>query len=442
MTNPDTPSRPEALPRRLLALRVFLPFAAGFFLSYLYRTVNAVIAPDIAADTGLSAADIGLLTSMYFLSFAAFQLPLGMLLDRFGPRRVEASLLLIAALGAILFALLDSLAGLALGRALIGIGVSCCLMAGFKAFVLWFPNERIPAINGFMMTFGGLGALVSTMPVELLLNFIGWRDLFLGLGGLTALLAMAIFLIVPEHRGPVADTVMRDQIAGLREIFRDRFFWRISPTAAITIGVSLSIQSLWAGPWLRDVQGLEPIAVASHLMLAAGIMSLSYPVIGLLAQQAARLRITTVTVAGIGMTCFMLVIVAMAVVSITHDWAIMGAFGFFAAFTSLNYALLGQHFPARLVGRASTALNMLAFATAFAMQWGTGAIIGYWIDPATGHYDAMGYRVGFGLLAVLQVLAILWFFIFSKCLGQDDGSEPTSESIRCRSSPNECSPPD
>lgn len=400
-----------------LVARVFLPFAVGFFLSYLYRTVNAVIAPDIAADTGLSAADIGLVTSMYFLAFAAFQLPLGMLLDRFGPRRVEAVLLLVAALGAVLFALLDSLAGLALGRALIGVGVSCCLMAGFKAFVLWFPTERIPTINGFMMTFGGLGALVSTMPVELLLNVTDWRGLFLGLGALTALLAVAVFLIVPEHRAPVGDTSMRDQLAGLRQVFRDRFFWRVSPTAAITVGVSLSIQSLWAGPWLRDMQGLEPLAVASHLMLAAGVMSLSYPVIGLLAQRAARRRIATVTVAGVGMTCFMCVIAAMAVIAVTFDWAIMAAFGFFAAFSSLSYALLGQHFPPQLVGRASTTLNMMAFGTAFAMQWGLGAIIGHWVDPVTGQYGATGYRVGFGLLAVLQALAILWFFVISRRLG-------------------------
>src|SRR5699024_330071 len=112
--------------------QIFLPFAAGFFLSYLFRTVNAVLAPDIVADTGLSAADIGLLTSMYFLAFGAFQLPLGMLLDRFGPRRVEATLLLVAALGAILFASLHSLLGLALGRPLIGMGLSLWLMAGFQ----------------------------------------------------------------------------------------------------------------------------------------------------------------------------------------------------------------------------------------------------------------------------------------------------------------------
>src|SRR5699024_9315054 len=333
------------------------------------------------------------------------------------PRRVEASLLLIAALGAVLFALLDSLAGLALARALIGVGVSCCLMGGLKAFVMWFPNERIPTINGLMMTFGGLGALMSTMPVELLLNYTDWRGLFLGLGILTAIVAVALFFTVPEHRGDIADTNFRAQLGGLGQVFRDRFFWRLCPFAAMTTGVSLSTQSLWLGPWLRDMQGLDALAIASHLMLAAGIMSLSYPLIGLLAQKAARVHIKTATVATIGMTCFMFVIASMALLSMALGWTIMGLFGFFAAFSSLNYAVLGHHFPPHVVGRASTALNMMVFSVAFAMQWGTGAIIGFWADPATGHYGAAGYRVGFGLLATLQLLAMLWYFVFSRRLG-------------------------
>src|SRR5699024_5715535 len=202
-------------------------------------TVNAVLAPDIVADTGLSAADIGLLTSMYFLAFGAFQLPLGMLLDRFGPRRVAAALLLVPARGAILFAGLHSLLGLAVGRALIGMGVSCCLMAGFKAFALWFDNTHIPFINGLMMAFGGLGALASTLPVELVLGIMDWRSLFLALGLGTALLAAAVWLIVPEHGGPITETRFRDQLRGLQRVFRDPFFWHITPAATITTGVSL-----------------------------------------------------------------------------------------------------------------------------------------------------------------------------------------------------------
>jgi MFS family permease len=123
----------------MLWLKLFLPFAGAYFLSYLYRTANAVIGPVLSAELALGAAGLGLLTSAYFLSFAAAQLPLGMLLDRFGARRVESGLLLIAAVGAAVFALGQGIAELAVGRALIGLGVSACLMAAFKAFSLWFP---------------------------------------------------------------------------------------------------------------------------------------------------------------------------------------------------------------------------------------------------------------------------------------------------------------
>ena len=148
-------------PRQLL--RVFVPFAAGYFLSYLFRVVNAVISPDLVADLALGPADLGLLTATYFLTFAAFQLPLGVLLDRFGPRRIEAVLLLFAAVGALIFAKAHSTVGLVAGRALIGFGVSACLMAAFTAFVMWFPAQRLPLVNGLQMAAGGLGALVATV---------------------------------------------------------------------------------------------------------------------------------------------------------------------------------------------------------------------------------------------------------------------------------------
>ena len=130
-------------------LHVLLPFAAAYFLSYVYRSVNAVIAPDLARDFSLSAANLGLLTSAYFLTFAAFQLPLGLLLDRFGPRRTDAVLLLIAALGALVFAFAPVLPVLIFGRALIGLGVSGCLMSGIKANVVWFPLSRLGSMNGW-----------------------------------------------------------------------------------------------------------------------------------------------------------------------------------------------------------------------------------------------------------------------------------------------------
>ena len=148
-------AQPAKEPKMLL-VRVFVPFACGYYLSYLYRTVNAVISPDLVRDLGVDANELGLLTSAYFLAFASFQIPLGVLLDRMGPRRVDAGLLAIAGLGALVFAQSDAFAGLVLGRALIGLGVSAALMASMKAFTLWFPLSRFASLNGYLPT-GSIG---------------------------------------------------------------------------------------------------------------------------------------------------------------------------------------------------------------------------------------------------------------------------------------------
>src|SRR3990172_2889784 len=154
----------NASPPVELLLKVFLPFAGGYYLSYLYRTVNAIISPDLVREFGLGPDDLGLLTSSYFLAFALFQLPLGILLDRYGPRRVNAGLLMLAGTGAALFGLSQSLTGLIVARALIGLGVSGCFMSSIKAFTLWFPLSRLATLNGWLLACGGLGALSAAGP--------------------------------------------------------------------------------------------------------------------------------------------------------------------------------------------------------------------------------------------------------------------------------------
>ena len=186
----------------MLWIRLFLPFAGAYFLSYHFRTANAVIGPVLSAELSLGAADLGLLTSAYFLAFGAAQLPLGVLLDRFGARRVESALLLIAALGAAIFASGQSIATLAVGRGLIGLGVSACLMASFKSFSQWFPAERQASLTGWIMTAGTLGALAASSPLNVALQFASWRVIFLALSALTVAVAAWVFLSVPDK--PVA----------------------------------------------------------------------------------------------------------------------------------------------------------------------------------------------------------------------------------------------
>jgi len=396
--------------RLATVLRVFLPFAAGYYLSYVFRTVNAVVAPNLVHDAGLAAADLGFLTSMYLAAFALLQLPLGILLDRFGPRRVEAVLLTLAAAGSLIFALSGGLVGLSLGRALIGAGVSCCMMAAFKAFAMWFAPQRLPIIYGCLLTFGALGAISATVPVEWLLGMIDWRVLFLGLAGFAGLVSVTVFGVVPDHRAPPADTSLRDQLEGLRQVFSDRFFWRIAPLSAISSGSSLAINGLWAGPWLRDVAGLGREAVAGHLMIISTSMGVGFFTMGLLTDRLSRVGVRPHVIAASGMSGFMLTVAVLALGGTdTALWLLLACIGFLATSASLCYSLLSQHFARDLAGRANTALNVLVFLAAFGVQWGIGLVLNGWENPVTHAYAPAGYQVAFTGVVTLQALAVLWF---------------------------------
>lgn len=401
--------QPVALSSAAVMLRVLLPFAAGYFLSYLYRTINAVLSPHLVAALALDASDLGLLTSVYFLTFAAFQLPLGILLDRFGPRRVEAILLLVAASGAGLFAVSSSATELVLCRALIGLGVSACLMASFKAFVLWFPATRLPAVNGWILAAGGLGALTATAPVEAALNITDWRGLFMILAGLSVAVALLLWRVVPERSSAAPSHGWRAQWQEVVGIFRSPVFWRIAPVSVLSQASFMAIQGLWAGPWLRDVAGLHPAATAQTLFWMAAAMVAGFAGMGQLAYRLARWGVTPLAVALGGMAVFMAVQLALLL-----DWGSAGLlwmlFGFFGTAGTLTYAILTQAFPPALAGRVNTALNLLIFVAAFAGQWSIGALVNHWPLP-TGGYAKAGYQLAFGLALVLQALTWGWVLV-------------------------------
>ena len=277
--------------RLRLIVCVLLPFAAGYYLSYVFRTINALIASDLTAELNISAADLGLLTSVYFLVFAAVQLPLGALLDRYGPKTIQSALLLLASAGALVFALADGLIGLMIGRALLGLGVALALMAGFKAIVLWFPPERVVLANGWLVMLGALGALTATAPAELIVQAVGWRGLFAMLAGLSAVAALLVLLAVPEPRTGGAVGTM--PTASLWEIYRDPRFWRIAPLSALGIATSWSLQGLWAAPWLRDVAGLDRADVVQHLSMMAFAVCASALLLGMTAERLRRRGIKT-----------------------------------------------------------------------------------------------------------------------------------------------------
>jgi predicted MFS family arabinose efflux permease len=395
--------------------RVFVPFALGYFLSYLMRVVNAVIAPDLVRDLGLTAAELGLLTSASFLAFAAAQIPVGIMLDRFGPRQTESALLLFAAAGAMLFAIAKGAPGLIAGRALIGLGTSACLMAAFKAYVMWFPGERIPLINGLQMTAGGLGAIAGTVPVEMVLGYTHWRGVFVIQAAMALAFAAAIYLVVPRRRtSESAPETFKEQLAGVGRVFTSPFFWRIAPMTVASQSMFLATQSLWSGPWLKDVAGFDRDAVAHGLLMIAVAMVAGFFGMGVITERLGRLGVKTVHVAFAGMALFTVVQVPMTLLATGAVVPMWMLFGFFGTTGILAYAVLPRGFPPGLTGRVITGLNVLSFAGAFAVQWGIGAIINLFPPTAAGGYAPEGYQYAFAIMVALQAAGLAWYLVYRK----------------------------
>lgn len=413
MTGDSNSALPGPAPHTAsLILIVLVPFGLGYYLSYLYRTVNAVISPGLSADIGLTAGNLGFLTSIYFITFAAFQVPLGVLLDRYGPRRVQAGLLLVAALGGALFAVGENFALLVFARGCIGLGVSGCLMGAFKALALWWPKARLPLVNGIVMAFGSFGALSATVPVEVLLRVIGWRGIFAVLAAFTVAVAALIFVVVPD-RGTDAAPAGRgkrlsDQFGELSNIYGNGFFWRLAIVTFVNNGVFLAYQALWMGPWLRDVAGMDPGEVARNLLWFNVGMFIGVLALGAIADALQRLGVRLIVMIGFGVAASIAVQLLFAFEATAFVPVLCFGFGFFGSSTILTFALLNQSFPLHLVGRVNTAQNMLTFIAAFAAQWGIGAIIDRWPSPGAGRYDPAGHQAAFAVMIALECLALVW----------------------------------
>ena len=294
---------------RMSVFRVFLPFAAGYFLSHVFRSVNAIAAPNLIETMGLNAWMIGFLTSAFFFAFAVSQLPIGVALDRWGTRRTEAALLVVAAGGAFVFSRAASPTGLILGRALIG---------------------------------------------------------------------------------------------------TSRVFWSIAPFSVAQEAAYLSIQSLWVGPWLRDVAGLDRVQVASVLMTMAMGMALGYLAFGRLGELCAKKGFSILPLLVVANLAFLVV-----QLGILSHWSAAARglwllFGFFGASGVLSFVILTRRFAVTLSGRVNTSLNLLICLAAFASQSGIGAIIERWSAGLEDGFAPAGYRAAFFTVLAVELISLLW----------------------------------
>lgn len=401
--------RSDLLPART-AVIVFLAFVLAYFLSALLRAITATLSPTLSAEMALSAGDLGLLAGGYFFGFALTQLPLGNWLDRYGPRVVVLGFLSMAVAGCAAFAMATSFSGLLAARVLIGMGVSACLMAPLTGYRRWLTPAAQMRANSWMLMSGSLGMVASTLPVQWLMPFTGWRGLFWWLAALILLSMVLLAATVPRwrHQDTSKEAAVAPALQGYGFIWRHSYFRQMLPVGIVNYGGMIAVQTLWAGPWMVKVAGYTPEAAA------AGLFGINLPMLctfwawGMVNPHLARRGFSPERLIAWGMPVSLAVLATIVVLGADAGWALWALFCVSSTFASLSQPAVALALPAEAAGRALSAYNLAIFAGVFAAQWGIGLLIE--ALNVLGWSEAARFRGAFAIFGVCCVFAYATFW--------------------------------
>jgi len=398
------------LPKRQ-AITIFFVFAFGYFLSCLLRAITATLSPILTSEFELQAADLGLLAGGYFLGFAFMQIPLGYLLDKFGPKKIVSSFLLIALIGTVSFALAQNFSGLLISRILIGVGVSACLMAPLTGYRIWFAENQQQRANSWMLMIASLGFLSSTLPVQFLLPTLGWRWIF---GGIAILILISIFLMlvfIPKwnHQNEVESLEKPLKSGSLIDVWKNKFFISVIPMGLFNYGGLMAIQTLWAGPWMIRVAGYTPLESATGLFWINITMLVSFFLWGYFLPKIINLGFSALKILKFGLPISFLVMLIIIILDSKAGAFYITLFILSSIFLSVTQPAIGLSFQSHLAGKAFTSFNLLIFLGTFIMQWIMGLVIDY--VKNSGYSEILGFKTAFSVFLFLSFISYLFFLI-------------------------------
>jgi len=324
---------------------------------------------------------------------------------------------LFAAAGVAIFASSSTLTGLWIGRALIGVGVSACLMAPLKAYRSWYAPERQSQLSSWMLVFGTAGALSTTIPVAAALPFIGWRGVFWLMCVLVIMAATVVFFqlrkVEDDHmaqtiyRGPAADTLSYWQIVS------HPYFRRMALLGAVHQGGFMAVQTLWAGPWMMRVLGLSATQTSQALFAFNFCLMLSYVMLSWWAPRRVsyddKPGWPALKVVAIGIGLSILLQLAMLLFPYGWAWLLWIPFSLLVTVSTLAQTHVSLSFPSTQVGQVNSAYNLALFIGAFSVQWGLGLLIDFFVAINWDYSAAM--RMAWAVYLLAQLLALMQFVI-------------------------------
>jgi len=402
---------------------VFAIISSAYFFVYFHRVSTSVIARDLLIAFQTHATALGIMSSMYFYVYAVEQPFVGYLTDRLGPRRVVGFWTIIAACGCVVFGLAPTIFWAAVGRGLIGLGVGGVYVPALKSFSIWFRKRDFATLTGLFLAVGNLGAIVATTPLVWITKSCGWRQGFLIIGGISLVIAAATLLLLRDHPRMLSreDETVHDQAGDSGEsrktiilrVVTSFYFWSFAAILFSSMGAFLTLQGLWAAPFLMSVYGLE-LSRASNLnmLIPIGFVVFS-PLWGWLGNSVFRRKTDLLITLLAVMTLVWLAITMPAhVLGIAGVSAVMFVSGGLACgIATTVWTLVRETTPQHILGAASGLLNPFPLFGVAVFQSITGAVLD-WVGIRDGMYPPVAFRYAFVIcLLATGTCLILSFFV-------------------------------
>jgi MFS family permease len=383
-------------------------------VSQFLRSAVSVIGPNLVTELNISAAGLALLSSSFFLAFALAQVPVGMLIDRFGPRVTMLWSTVLAVAGCIVFALGTDLNTLVFGRVLMALGCSSFYVAPLAIYSRWFKPKYFSTVTGIQLGLSGLGLLAATTPLAFAAATIGWRPSFLIVAVLAALSGLIVFwwvsddppgTVPPENK----KENLRESLQGLVVVSRTPSFWPIFAMFCTNYAVVITILGLWGGPYLAHVYGYD-LETRGFFLLVLALSSMSAAFGWGVADRVFSSYRTPVLI-GAMLTLAMLIWIALAEKmspTVLIVWFLL--YGLVTGYPPLLVGQARAMFPPQLVGRGLTLLNLATMGGVFFFQFATGAVIEF-MAPNQTVYPLGAYQAAFALMAFLLAVSIGCYFL-------------------------------
>ena len=390
---------------------IFCTFALAFFISTLLRSITATLTPVFTAEFNLSAGNLGLLAGGYFIGFSIMQIPAGLLLDKYGPKKIISYLLIIALIGTISFAFAKNFTGLLVSRIFIGIGVSACLMGPLTGYRIWFEEKYQQRANSWMLMVLSFGFLASTLPVQILLPIIGWRSIFFLISILIIFSIILLLLFIPSWETQNREE-RKNVTASLLDVWKDKFFISLIPLAFFNYGGVQAMQTLWAGPWMLNVTGYSPLDSATGLFWINITMLIAFLVWGYILPKLSSYGIDSMKIVKFGLPVSYIIFFLIIVMGQKAGATMFTIYILSSIVLSLTQPAVALSFPQNLAGKSLTSFNVFIHSGTFFVQWGIGLIIDY--CKSIGFDTVLSYRVSFSVFLIICILSYVFFIIKNK----------------------------